>query len=272
MTAFIKALTLFLLFTVEVTVRAEEAKEYLGLRASYIDEPQECWQPELKGADREWCAIHVLDKKWQFKLEAWEASLAPQTTIIVSSSQELRHIQGSVWLKSQKEIVVKSVYGQLFVPGGSEVLLHHDPSRWVIWPIHQDIPATQIKLLARGQSESVSLLPGYEHQLSSLDRQVYEIPQLANVYVLLPLWAKLGASRGQVASYGQKWNQARKKVGVWHRSLASLEIEKHQEELARQRARQRRIQEENQRLRALFRQRNYLDFDPDTYFSPNDQE
>jgi hypothetical protein len=239
----LKCFILFLLFTVEIRVKAE-----------IIDLPKNC----LKLAQYP-CAVRWPNISRFYSFEPYHLLALAESEVIFIAPNNLRLVKGELYLSAKMSVHIDTLYGRVEIPSQSQLIVRKELQDVRISTLRQ---AVTVKRL--GALEGDTVLAGYDMCIGPMalgraqrtDRQAYDLKQVISVVSHLP--EDIKALHGYLSELKLDWSNALFEVSRWSQAEAVRKIAAVNEKAARDERMKMQNDAENRRLRQLFRQKNEL--------------
>lgn len=239
-----RILLAFFAFTIEVKVKAE-----------IIEWPSGCLKTDQT------CAIHI-DTPQTFTIELGDGDLSlGKDSVVVRKGTEAELLQGQMLVSVHSPVRVVTRYADLEMSSG----------RMLVKVDSQEVQVTAlnhvVKISLKGHGEVIQLTPGFSVSVKGVDLKgfsIVEVPQPLVIDSTIRKWARLHKGdrktlREEIGRSIESWRRAVREGGQWHQQMVERSIASHKEQEARKAAWRAKVEQENQALRRLFRQKNYLE-------------
>lgn len=236
-----------LFFTVEVRVQAQ----------ALISVPPNCLEKNETGV----CTL-TTKNLFNFSESGVQLRVEPTSVVQKKSAQNWVLMLGKVFLDSEKETLIESLYGEVKVEQGKAIFIS-DRKQLKIYSL-----SGQVLYRPKGNDSFHNLPAGFMQKLSRVDSTGQSgslIPQPILIDEVIPVWstfykaAELPSFRADLMDFRTTWSEATELAGPWYlatieRQVASLEKERELERLRKKKA-----QKEQLYFREMFKRRNFMD-------------
>jgi hypothetical protein len=236
-------------FVIDVRVKADNLK--LQVLTDIQEQPENCWK--LEGP----CAVRTL--KFQSARFSWlggTVTLDEVTTLVRGTGNELRLINGTIWLRGADRTIVRSEFGTIEIPSHGEGWLKKSPDQLSV----ADVDRTAL-IRPQGSSDILEVSSGLENWIGRVGADGKAQTGIPVAIVLKPFlrqWAKLYSGslkqlEADASSFYVTWSDASRLAAQIHQDLftrkcASIESEETARDLNR-----RKVQARNHELIEMFR-------------------
>lgn len=247
----VRVFVFLMAFTLEVRVKAAEVVSLPEAKFP-LEEPLHC----LKESSL--CAVRTREgEKFEVHAGASSVVLDQGSSIIRVSSDEVRLVWGTIWVKAKGAFTVKTEYGDARVADG-EFWMTRTAERIVISAV-----IGEVEISPRGAIEKIMVEPGEENWVSRVDATgVAEtgLPKAIPFESHVARWARLydGGKKSfekDVEAFHRLWKAAGVRAAKLHSELMSRKIASIEEEKARREARRRRQAAEDRKYQEMLRRR-----------------
>jgi hypothetical protein len=241
---------LFLLtFILEVRVKA--AGIQIPDADEILQEPKTCLMQSVE------CGMRTkVGEKFEFEMGEATIVLDQMTTIVRVSARELRLVAGTVWVKTETPVMVRTEFGTAHLSDG-EMWVSRTSDRITVAATHGDA-----EIRPRGSTERLLIETGFENFLTKVGDNG-KAATGAPVAIVFPAhmerWARLfdGGKvefEKEVAAFHKIWAEASEQAAGIHRELLERKIASVEEERQRRIAAKRRSENYDRGIREMFRQ------------------
>ncbi len=243
-------------------------------QGSWFSEPEGCEMNLENSPEESGCLLRALPAQGASQL-SWKGAqvYAFPGTVIFVQGEGLRLLKGELILKDSdlelqdredaSTIVLGTEYGRMISQAGVWLMLKREADHWM----EVDVLRGSVDLKLLGHQEKLSVGQGFSLRFGPVNEKglsQVELPQPVRVQSVLMRWLRGTQKdpevwRTKVQLVLPSWQTAAEEIALWQsqtvlRHLASVQEE---ERKRAQRALQR--QREDEELRRLFRQKNYLE-------------
>jgi len=251
-------LLLFILASV-LEIRVTLAKEKTVESESVRYLPQSCLHKALYP-----CSMATAENQPHrivLKAEGEVLTLDQASILTRLSSDQFRLIKGQVWIQSNSKLSVETEFGRVFLAEG-EVWIRRGPDR--VWISNS---GGNVQFEPRNASARVELAIGEENWLGPVDAsgvaqsgRPLAIPLAAH----LKRWSRLSGEsperfREKALRFHQNWQRQLASVSEFHQRQFIAHLNKAEAEARERSERRAKVEEENRRLREMFRRKVLLD-------------
>jgi hypothetical protein len=251
----LKWIVFVLVFFMEVRIRAEETK--LDHR------PASCWGHKIP------CAEQATSSRRILTLRKVTLVLAAGTIVEhrnrTDDTDTLQLVRGHFYVEAGSGIALQTPFGKFHCDKSGD-----DDCKGLIWREDTSVNLRSLggawRITRMGDSAEYALAPGLQTVLSEVNetgKAGFEFPQSLPWAQTLKEWAALyprewKAFKAEVASFRPVWTEAVESVSQLHKSIVKREVAAYYDGIAAQKARAAREAAEDESLRSMFRQKNYM--------------
>lgn len=227
----------------------------LNISAETIFYPNNCW-----GKD-EACAVQNDSKRpVTLQLNGMQVHMDSQAIMKTETQGEADLARGTLFAKHAEEFTWRTPFGQV-VCHSCQVLLHRDENSLEVNAIKG-----RVTIVRKGDGSSYELPAGFSVELSAVTkdgRANLDFPQAAPLVLVGKAWARVYNGNTQdfkkeFSDYVKTWDQVADLSSQMQKEEAQRRIASDEAERARvEKIRQDRLREQ-ERIRKLFREKNYL--------------
>jgi hypothetical protein len=236
-----RLILLMALFCVDVRVRADDLKD--------------CWGKSIP------CPVQALTGKRLVEVDNLKISMSANALLEQRSDDLIQLVRGDFYVETAKPVKLQTPYGRFWCEGECKALFERDEREITIknlqgrWLIQRT-----------GETQTYALAPALQTWLGEVEpdgRAQMEFPQSLPWLQTTKLWAALypgdvGHLKTDLAQFRVVWHHAVESVSELHKTTAQREIASYRRTQDEERARQKAQEKEDESLRNLFRQKNYL--------------
>jgi hypothetical protein len=249
-----RALKIFILLALSFVDLRVDAKDIVTLTNArkLVQEPENCIENAVV------CALQTSDaEKFKLKLESAVVILNEKTAIVRQSESSFTLLSGSVWIKANSEVLIKSEYGSVKSQAG-QFWVTHEAKKLIVESID-----SQLVLKPRLGSSDLSLSPGEQNWLGPIDETSLTssgIPLPIDAQKLLFRWAKIypgtkSSFEAEFKNFLKLWRSAVEKLAEHHSAIANRRLASISQANAKIASQKREHDLEDQRIRKWFRDR-----------------
>lgn len=227
----------------------------LNISAETIFYPKNCW-----GKD-EACAVQNDSKRpVTLQLSGMQVHMDSQAIMKTDAQGEADLARGTLFAKHADSYTWRTPFGQV-ICRSCQVLLHRDEKSLEVNAIKG-----RVTIVRKGDGSSYELPPGFSVQLSAVTsdgRANLDFPQASPLVLVGKAWARVYNGdtqefKKEFGDYVKIWDQAADLSSQMQKEEAERRIASDDAEKARiEQLRQNRLREQ-ERIRQLFREKNYL--------------
>jgi hypothetical protein len=251
---FAHLLIFFIVSALEVQVHAEQILT-LSDDKDIVEEPKRCL---VRAMD---CAIETSkNKRFSFFVGENKITMDEKTILIRNQNEQITFFQGRAWFQISKPTVVKTAFGEVALEQG-DIWFESQGERVQI--LNQSGKPVVLKM--KGSKDSPILPEGFLTWISEVQasRVQIELPQSVNTTIHLKNWARLyKGDKLEFKKNANEWVQVMREVasvsGQAKEKLAQEWQHQQEERRAREERQVQAEREEEDALRALFRERNFI--------------
>jgi len=234
------------LFFIDVRVRAENKHE---------EEP--CWGKEIP------CAIQSVDHKQEFKAgDDFTLVLAANSLAQQRDGKNVQLVSGDFYIEIAKPLVFKTPYASFTCEGECKALVRRKAEE-VSWKSL----GGDWKVKRLGDGKEYTLSGGLQVTIGEVETNGLarmELPQSLPWAPTVLEWSKIYPGtvdlfKSDVTHFREVWRAGVDAAAAMQEQLAARAVASYEDALAKERARQKSIENEEAQLRRLFRQKNHID-------------
>jgi hypothetical protein len=235
-----RALALICIFFMDVHVRADE-------------KTASCWGKSLP------CPVQAGDSKKVIEAADLRLSLGAQALLEQRDEKTIQLVSGEFYVETAKPVTFKTPYARiwcvdeckaLFVRTNDSIEVKSLEGRWLIE--------------RNGEAVTYTVAPGLEITLSEVSddgHAAMEFPQSLPWSPTVRQWGKLYPGtmkqlKPTLVKFREEWKEAVEKVSEMQEGVVRRTIASYEDEQAKEQSRKAAREREDQRLRALFREKN----------------
>jgi hypothetical protein len=205
------------------------------------------------------CAMQATRRAEVLKDSQWRLSMS-EGAIVQRRNRDLTElVNGEFYLEISRPMEFASPYGHFWCVSQCKALIERTATSFVLQSLEG-----QWRLRRTGEAQEYALAPGLQIHLGEVASDGHaemEYPQSLPWQPTVDMWAslypgKLKDLKPTLVKFREVWRAAVESVSQLHSAVASREIASYQKGLADEQVRRQRREQEDQRLRQLFRDKN----------------
>jgi hypothetical protein len=233
-------------FSLEVRVKAETMQ--MPEAAERREEPAGCWAKAIA------CAVRTAsNEKLELKLGTSSVALDQSTVILRVSSNELRLVSGTIWIRASEPVTVATEFGTFSSEKG-EFWVWRNAER-----VHAASVESIVQMKPRGSKETLEIGAGLENWFSRIgpDGQARTgIPMAIELKSHLLRWAKLYSGskanfEKEAQLFYEKWELAAEEAAAIHKELFDRKVASIRSQENIREVEHRKVEAHNRELRQM---------------------
>jgi len=231
------------LFFIDVRVRAENS-------------PGDCWGKRIP------CAISAGEARRELRAGDFTLVLERGALVEQRDADLLQLVAGVFYLESKVPLKFNTAYASFSCGKECKALAERDSDGLTLKSLHGEWIIRRI-----GDDQEYALKSGLQVRVSEVQTDGLahmEFPQSLPWDATVKQWGKFfpgtkQAFKPELKRFREEWRTAVELASLVHQHAASRTLASHEDQLAKERARRKATEKEEQELRSLFRQKNYID-------------
>lgn len=236
---FARALILLALFCVDVHVRAEEV----------------CWGKTLP------CPVQAKEGLRKLEAKSLKLSLAQGSLLEQRDGQVIELINGQFYVATSSRVKFQTPYGKVWCEDECKAIFERQVAHLTVRSL-----AGSWRVTRTGDAQVYVLGPGLQTRIGEVEsegRAAMEVPQSLPWSQTARLWAALYPGdfkdfKAELAAFRELWRLGVESASANQERSAQRTIASFEQAQTQQRARQKAREQEDESLRQLFRQKNYV--------------
>jgi hypothetical protein len=243
-----RVLVFALAFILEVRVKA--AGVQLPDAEEILQEPKTCLMQSIE------CGMHTkIGEKFEFEMGESTIVMDQMTTIVRVSAEELRLVAGTIWVKTENRVIVRTEFGTSHLQDG-EIWVSRTSDRVTVATTRG-----KADIRPRGSSEKLLVEPGSENFLTKVDengKAATGVPVAIAFGPHVERWARLFDGKKtefekEVGAFHKIWSEASEQAAGIHQELLERKIASVEEERQRKADAKHRAEAYDKSIRDMFR-------------------
>jgi hypothetical protein len=225
----------------------------LSFAINFVDQPKACFEKEALP-----CAIQIMSQPAHLKWGEIKINALAKSSFILEKNQQIKLLQGSLWLDGES-YKVKLSYATITANG--EAIFENQKEKSIIQNLSaelaiQGLTSENAAFALKGTQIWMAGISSDNHQVQGVIEPI-EVKSFLNQAKAYRLGK--GDFKAKLAKWKSEWEESKESTYHFYQEVAQRKVASVEEKNRHKSEAEQKARIENQNLRKLFREKNYLE-------------